>query len=87
MYAFENFDPWLYNYGLALLVTAIGEWINGRYEFNPMTTEGRGLGFLICLFFGFSILAISQPLLIYLFHRKGAEEMEGPIAGSMKLKT
>jgi len=84
MYAFENSTPGFTSYGLALWWTAMRV-ITAGNEFNPMTTEGRGLGFLIAVF-GFSIFGYFTATFATYFIGRDAEEKEGPIAGSMEIE-
>lgn len=84
MFAFENPNPGFSNYGLALWWTAMHV-ITAGNEFNPLTTEGRGLGFLISIF-GFSIFGYFTATFASYFIGRDAEEKDAPIAGSKEIE-
>lgn len=83
MYAFENSTPGFTSYGLALWWTAMRV-ITAGNEFNPMTPEGRGLGFLIAIF-GYTIFGYVTATFATYFIGRDAEEKDGPIAGSNEI--
>ncbi len=84
MYALENPTPGFTSYGLALWWTAMRV-ITAGNEFNPMTPEGRGLGFLIAVF-GFSIFGYFTATFATYFIGRDAEEKDSPVAGSREIK-
>ncbi|MBE0661359.1 MAG: potassium channel family protein [Bacteroidales bacterium] len=84
MYAFENPTPGFTNYWLALYWTAMRV-ITAGNEFNPITPEGRGLGFLIAVF-GFSIFGYFTATFATYFIGRDAEEKDAPIAGSKEIE-
>lgn len=83
MYAFENPNPGFSSYGLALWWTAMRV-ITAGNEFNPVTAEGRGLGFLIAVY-GFSIFGYFTATFASYFIGRDAEEKEAPLAGSKEI--
>ena len=83
MYAFENPNPGFTSYGLALWWTAMRV-ITAGNEFNPVTTEGRGLAFLIAVF-GYSILGYVTASFATFFIGRDAEEKDAPVAGSREI--
>ncbi|WP_162343135.1 ion transporter [Cyclobacterium salsum] len=84
MYALENPNPGFSSYWLALWWTAT-QVITAGNEFSPMTTEGRGLGFLISVF-GFSIFGYFTATFASYFIGRDAEEKDAPVAGSRDIK-
>lgn len=84
MYALENPNPGFTNYWLALWWTAM-QVITAGNEFNPMTTEGRSLGFLIA-FFGFSIFGYVTATFATYFIGRDAEEHDALMTGSKDCK-
>ena len=84
MYAFENPTPGFTSYGLALWWTAMRV-ITAGNEFNPITPEGRGLGFLIAVF-GYSIFGYVTATFATYFIGRDAEEKDAPIAGSKEIE-
>ncbi len=83
MYALENPNPGFTSYGMALWWTAMRV-ITAGNEFNPMTTEGRGLGFLIAVF-GYSIFGYVTAIFATYFIGRDAEEKDAPLAGSKEI--
>lgn len=83
MYALENPTPGFTSYGLALWWTAMRV-ITAGNEFNPMTPEGRGLGFLIAVF-GYTIFGYVTATFATYFIGRDAEEKDAPIAGSKEI--
>ena len=84
MYALENPNPGFTSYWLALWWTAM-QVITAGNEFSPMTTEGRGLGFLIAVF-GFSIFGYFTATFASYFVGRDAEEKDAPIAGAKEME-
>lgn len=84
MFALENPNPGFTSYGLALWWTAMRV-ITAGNEFSPMTTEGRGLGFLIAVF-GFSIFGYVTATFASYFIGRDAEEKDAPVAGSKEIE-
>ena len=81
MYALENPAPGFSGYGHALWWTAMRV-ITAGIEFHPVTTEGRGVGFLIAVF-GYSIFGYVTSTFCTYFIGCDAEEKETPV---VKLK-
>jgi voltage-gated potassium channel len=84
MYAFEQETPGFTSYGLALWWTAMRV-ITAGNEYNPMTPEGRSLGFLIAVF-GFSIFGYFTATFATYFIGRDAEEKDAPVAGSKEIE-
>jgi voltage-gated potassium channel len=84
MYALENPTPGFTSYGLALWWTAMRV-ITAGNEFNPITPEGRWLGFLIAVF-GYSIFGYVTATFATYFIGRDAEEKDAPIAGSREIE-
>lgn len=84
MYALENPNPGFSSYGLALWWTAMRV-ITAGNEFNPVTPEGRGLGFLIAVF-GYSIFGYVTATFASYFIGRDAEEKDAPVAGSKEIE-
>lgn len=84
MYAFEKPNPGFESYGMALWWTAMRV-ITAGNEFNPITTEGRGLAFLIALF-GYTILGYITATFATFFIGRDAEEKDAPVAGTNDIK-
>ena len=84
MYALENPTPGFTSYGLALWWTAMRV-ITAGNEFNPLTPEGRGLGFLIAVF-GYSIFGYVTATFATYFIGRDAEEKDAPLAGSAEIE-
>ncbi|HSF53774.1 MAG TPA: ion transporter [Algoriphagus sp.] len=84
MYAFENTTPGFTSYWLSLWWTAMHV-ITAGNEFNPVTPEGRGLGFLISVF-GFTIFGYFTATFATYFIGRDAEEKDAPIAGSKEIR-
>ncbi len=84
MFALERSTPGFTSYWLALWWTATRV-ITAGNEFNPITPEGRGLGFLIAVF-GFSIFGYFTATFATYFIGRDAEENDAPIAGSKEIK-
>jgi voltage-gated potassium channel len=84
MYAFENPNQGFESYGMALWWTAMRV-ITAGNEFNPLTTEGRGLAFLIALF-GYTILGYITATFATFFIGRDAEDKDAPVAGSDEIK-
>lgn len=84
MYALENPNPGFTSYGLALWWTAMRV-ITAGNEFNPVTSEGRGLGFLIAVF-GYSIFGYVTATFATYFIGRDAEEKDAPIAGAKEIE-
>lgn len=80
MYAFENPNPGFTSYELSLWWTAMRV-ITADNEFNPLTPEGRGLGFLIAVF-GYSIFGYVTATFATYFMGRDAEEKDAPVAGA-----
>lgn len=83
MYALESPNPGFTSYGLTLWWTAMRV-ITAGNEFNPLTPEGRGLGFLIAVF-GYSIFGYVTATFVTYFIGHDAKEKEGPIARSNEI--
>lgn len=83
MYALENPNRGFTSYGLSLWWTAMRVITSGN-EFNPMTTEGRVLGFLITVF-GFTIFGYVTATLASYFIGRDAEEKDAPVGGSKEI--
>ncbi len=83
MYALENPTPGFTSYGLALWWTAMRV-ITAGTEFHPITTEGRGLAFLLAIF-GYSIFGYVMATIASYFIGRDAEEKDAPIAGSKEI--
>ncbi|MCO5251100.1 MAG: ion transporter [Candidatus Kapabacteria bacterium] len=83
MYALENPTPGFTSYSLALWWTAMRV-ITAGNEFNPITTEGRALAFLIAVF-GYSIFGYVTATFASYFIGRDAEEKDAPIAGSHEI--
>lgn len=84
MYALENPNPGFTSYGMALWWTAMRV-ITAGNEFNPMTTEGRGLGFIIAVF-GYSIFGYVTATFATYFIGRDAEEKDAPLAGAKEIE-
>ncbi len=84
MYAFENPNPGFTSYELSLWWTAMRV-ITADNEFNPLTPEGRGLGFLIAVF-GYSIFGYVTATFATYFMGRDAEEKDAPVAGSQDIE-
>jgi voltage-gated potassium channel len=80
MYALENPNPGFDSYGMALWWTAMRV-ITAGNEFNPSTTEGRGLAFLIAVF-GYTIFGYVTATFATYFIGRDAEEKDAPVAGA-----
>lgn len=83
MYALENPNPGFTSYWLALWWTAMRV-ITAGTEFNPVSPEGRGLGFLLSVF-GFSIFGYFTATFASYFIGRDAEEEDAPVAGSKEI--
>ena len=83
MYALENPNPGFSSYALALWWTAMRV-ITAGNEYNPMTPEGRGLGFIIAVF-GYTIFGYVTATFATYFIGRDAEEKDAPIAGSKEI--
>ncbi len=79
MYAFEISTPGFTSYGLALWWTAMRVITSGN-EFNPITPEGRGLGFLIAIF-GYTIFGYVTATFATYFIGRDAEDKDADIVG------
>ena len=84
MYALENPNPGFNSYGLALWWTAMRV-ITAGNEFNPMTPEGRVLGFIIAVF-GYSIFGYVTATFATYFIGRDAEDKDSAIAGSKEIE-
>lgn len=84
MYALENPNPGFTSYWLSLWWTAM-QVITAGNGFNPMTTEGRGLAFLITIY-GYSIFGYVTATFATYFIGRDAEEKDAPIAGSKEIE-
>lgn len=84
MYALENPAPGFSGYGHALWWTAMRV-ITAGIEFNPVTTEGRGLGFLIAVF-GYSIFGYVTATFATYFIGRDAEEKDTPVVGLKEIE-
>jgi voltage-gated potassium channel len=80
MYALENPNPGFNSYGIALWWTAMRV-ITAGNEFNPLTPEGRTLGFLIAVF-GYTIFGYVTATFASFFIGRDAEEHDTPVAGA-----
>lgn len=80
MYALEQPNPGFENYGMALWWTAMRV-ITAGNEFNPVTTEGRGLALLIAIF-GYTIFGYVTATFASFFIGRDAEEKDAPIIGA-----
>jgi voltage-gated potassium channel len=80
MYALEQPNPGFENYGMALWWTAMRV-ITAGNEFNPVTTEGRGLALLIAIF-GYTIFGYVTATFASFFIGRDAEEKDAPIIGT-----
>ncbi len=80
MYALETPNPGFNSYGMALWWTAMRV-ITAGNEFNPLTTEGRGLAFLIAVF-GYTIFGYVTATFATYFIGRDAEEKDAPVAGA-----
>jgi voltage-gated potassium channel len=83
MHALEKPNPGFESYGLALWWSAMRV-ITAGNEFNPLTTEGRVLGFLIAVF-GYTIFGYVTASFATYFIGRDAEEKSAPIAGAGEL--
>jgi voltage-gated potassium channel len=83
MHAIEKESPGFESYGMALWWTAMRV-ITAGSEYYPMTSEGRGLAFLLALF-GYGIFGYVTATLASFFIGRDAEESVGPIAGSNEI--
>jgi voltage-gated potassium channel len=84
MYAFEKPNPGFNNYGMALWWTAMKVITSGN-EFNPVSAEGRGLGFLIAIF-GYTIFGYVTATFATFFIGRDAEEEDAPVVGSKDIE-
>ena len=84
MYAFENPNPGFNSYRMALWWTAMRV-ITAGNEFNPSTSEGRGLGLLIAVF-GYTIFGYVTATFATFFIGRDAEEEDGPVAGAKDIE-
>ena len=84
MYALENPNPGFKSYGLALWWTAMRV-ITAGNEFNPITSEGRGLGFLIAVF-GYTIFGYVTATFATFFIGRDAEKKNAPLAGTKDIE-
>lgn len=84
MYALENPNPGFTSYGLALWWTAMRV-ITAGNEFNPLTPEGRGLGFLIAIF-GYSIFGYVTATFASYFIGRDTEKNQPPIVGNKEVE-
>ncbi len=80
MYALENPNPGFDSYGMALWWTAMRV-ITAGNEFNPATSEGRGLAFLLAVF-GYTIFGYVTATFATFFIGRDAEEEDAPVAGA-----
>ncbi|CAN5219277.1 hypothetical protein BH09BAC2_BH09BAC2_10150 [soil metagenome] len=80
MYALENPNPGFDSYGMALWWTAMRV-ITAGNEFHPVTSEGRGLAFLIAVF-GYTIFGYVTATFATFFIGRDAEEKDAPVAGA-----
>jgi voltage-gated potassium channel len=80
MYALENPNPGFDSYGMALWWTAMRV-ITAGNEFNPATSEGRGLAFLLAVF-GYTIFGYVTATFATFFIGRDAEEKDAPVAGA-----
>ena len=83
MHAIERETPGFETYGMALWWTAM-RIITAGSEYYPMTSEGRGLAFLLALF-GYAIFGYVTATLASFFIGRDAEENSGPLAGSAEI--
>lgn len=84
MYALENPNPGFDSYGMALWYTAMRV-ITAGNEFNPLTPEGRSLGFLIAIF-GYTIFGYVTATFASFFIGRDAEEKDAPVAGTKDIE-
>lgn len=83
MYAIERDHPGFENYGMALWWTSMRV-ITAGSDFWPVTSEGRGLAFLLALF-GYAIFGYVTATLATFFIGRDAEEEKAPVAGSKEI--
>ncbi len=83
MYALEKPAPGFNTYGMALWWTAMRV-ITAGNEFNPVTSEGRALAFLIAVF-GYTIFGYVTATFATFFIGRDAEEKDAPIAGAKEI--
>ncbi len=83
MYALERPNPGFNTYGMALWWTAMRV-ITAGNEFNPVTTEGRGLALIIAIF-GYTIFGYVTATFASFFIGRDAEEKDGPVPGKEDL--
>ena len=83
MYALEKPNPGFNTYGMAIWWTAMRV-ITAGNEFNPLTTEGRLLGFLIAVF-GYTIFGYVTATFATYFIGRDAEEKDAPVAGAKQI--
>lgn len=80
MYALENPNPGFNSYAIALWWTAMRV-ITAGSEFNPATSEGRVLAFLLAVF-GYTIFGYVTAAFATFFIGRDAEEKDAPVAGA-----
>lgn len=83
MYAIEKGNEGFESYGLALWWTSMRV-ITAGSDFWPLTTEGRGLAFILALY-GYAIFGYVTATLATFFIGRDAEERNAPIAGSNEI--
>lgn len=84
MYALEKTNPGFQDYGMALWWTAMRV-ITAGNEFNPITPEGRSLGFLIAVF-GYTIFGYMTATFATYFIGRDAEEKNTPVSGKKDIE-
>jgi voltage-gated potassium channel len=84
MYALEKPNPGFNSYGMALWWTAMRV-ITAGNEFNPSTTEGRGLALLIAIF-GYTIFGYVTATFATFFIGRDAEEKDTLVAGARDIE-
>lgn len=80
MYAIENPAAGFDSYWMALWWTAMRV-ITAGSEYYPVTSEGRGLAFLIAIF-GYAIFGYFTATLATFFIGRDAEENDAPLVGA-----
>lgn len=83
MYAIEKGNTGFENYGMALWWTGM-RIITAGSEYWPITSEGRGLAFIIALY-GYGVFGYVTATLATFFIGRDAEEKDAPVAGSKEL--
>ena len=84
MYAIEKGHAGFENYGMSLWWTSM-RIITAGSDYWPITTEGRGLAFILSLF-GYAIFGYVTATLASFFIGRDAEESDAPVAGAKDLE-